>query len=235
MKKSYAAKRFQDFAEQCHDTSPLYEELSSNIARDEEILTLCAYTKKGQPVPNLLFAAVQYLLMKGKKHPLADFYASYVDKPKDIAHSYPHFKDFCLKFKDDIVPLLQTKNVQTNEVRRCAYLYPCFCYMYEITQKPIALIEIGTSAGLQLLWDQYSYSYGTNQIYGNQQAEVHLQSEIIGPVPSLRPISPPVLKRIGVDLHINDVTNDEDLQWLKSLIWPEHSDEGNYLRKLRKF
>lgn len=83
-------------------------------------------------------------------------------------------------YREEIITLLQTKLVQTNEVRRCAYLYPSFNYIFNKVNKPLALIEIGTSSGLQLFWDQYSYSYGTGESYGNINSNVHVTSEIRG-------------------------------------------------------
>lgn len=77
--------------------------------------------------------------------------------------------------------------------------------------------------GLQLLWDQYSYSYETQKIYGNKEADVHIQGEVReGSVPFLLEESPPVASRTGVDLHINDLSKSEDRRWLEALIWPEH-------------
>lgn len=91
--------------------------------------------------------------------------------------------------------------------------------------KPFALIEIGTSSGLQLFWDQYSYSYGTDETYGNINSNVHLTSEIRGKnVPRFLKQSPPVVERIGLDLHVNDLNADEDYLWLRALIWPEHKE-----------
>ncbi|TKI82276.1 DUF2332 family protein, partial [Bacillus cereus] len=89
--------------------------------------------------------------------------------------------------------------------RRCAYLYPSFCYIFNKVKKPLALIEIGTSSGLQLFWDQYSYSYGTDEMYGNINSNVHVTSEIRGTnVPHFLKESPSVVERIGLDLHVND-------------------------------
>lgn len=117
------------------------------------------------------------------------------------------------------------KLVQTNEVRRCAYLYPVFCWIYNKIKKPLSLIEIGTSAGLQLLWDQFSYSYGSQEVYGNRHSSIHLTSEIKGKnKPVLLFESPPVASKIGVDLHTNDLMDSDDYLWLKALIWPEHHD-----------
>ncbi|RWR12869.1 DUF2332 family protein [Siminovitchia fortis] len=33
-----------------------------------------------------------------------------------------------------------------------------------------------TSAGLHLFWDKYCYSYGTGEIYGNHNSDVHIKS-----------------------------------------------------------
>lgn len=149
---------FLNFAEkECKGSSLLYEHLSIEIARNEMILDICMNARKGQPIPNLLFGAVHYLLLKGKLHPLKEYYPSIVESPKSYQHSFPFFKDFCLEYKRELEKILQSRMVQTNEVRRCAYLYPAFCTIYEKVRKPLALIEIGTSAGLQLFWDKYAY------------------------------------------------------------------------------
>jgi len=58
------AGRFVRFAAQeACDSSPLYARLSRAIADDPEMLALAAHARPGQPVPHLLFAAVQYLLL----------------------------------------------------------------------------------------------------------------------------------------------------------------------------
>ncbi len=229
MDKNQLSKRFIRFAEECQSSSTLYEHLSHHIAHDEDLLELSSYAQKGQPVPNLFFAAVHYLLLNGKEHKLKQYYPSLVKQP-ETEGVFAYFKDFCLTYSAEIIPLLKHKLVQTNEVRRCAYLYPSFCYIYDQVKKPLALIEIGTSSGLQLLWDQYSYSYGTGITYGNLKSGVHITSEIRGSFsPLLLNTSPPVSDRIGVDLHVNDVLNPEDMKWLQALIWPEHRERRELL------
>ena len=237
MQSNPLSEAFRNFANiECKGSSRLYEFLSLRIAADKEILALAAYAKEGQPVPNLLFGAVHFLLLKGKTHSLKAFYPSIVDKPRnDIEESYVEFRDFCERYKDEIIPLLQSKLVQTNEVRRCAYLYPTFRYISDIVKKPLALIEIGTSAGLQLLWDKYSYSYDSyakNEIYGDRNAEVHITSEIKGEnSPPLQGDLPRVASRIGIDLHPIDLSNDEEYLWLNALIWTEHTQRRDLFEK----
>ncbi|MEL3971506.1 DUF2332 domain-containing protein [Rossellomorea oryzaecorticis] len=228
------SQRFKTFAEQeCHQSSPLYEHLSHKIASDEELLFICTSCRKGQPVPNLLFGAVHYLLMNYSSHSLRYYYPSLVEEPLPVTESFSHFKDFCLQNKQQLTHLLQTKLVQTNEVRRCAYLYPAFCYMYERAEKPLALIEIGTSAGLQLAWDQYQYQYNHQETtFGNASSEVKVTSEIAGHTfPHLHSVPPPVSSRTGYDLHINE---EQDFPWLLALIWPEHTERRDLFTSAAK-
>ncbi|MBK5488294.1 DUF2332 domain-containing protein [Bacillus sp. TH17] len=225
--KEQVANLFRNFSvNECKGSSDLYEYLSIKISEDEEVLTLASYAQPGQPVPNLLLGAVHYLLLKGKEHSLKNYYQSLVENADiNFENAFYQFKDFCHVYPEEIISLLQTKLVQTNEVRRCAYLYPSFCYIFNKVNKPLALIEIGTSAGLQLFWDQYRYSYGTEEMYGNRQSNVHLQSEIKGEKkPSFLKQSPPVMERIGLDLHVNNLNDEEDYLWLRALIWPEHKE-----------
>lgn len=89
----------------------------------------------------------------------------------------------------------------------------------------MSLIELGSSAGLQLIWDHYAYSYGDELVYGNCGSPVRLTSKVHSDhFPVLLESSPPIAARIGLDLHINDLTNHADYLWLKALIWPEHQE-----------
>lgn len=217
---------FRHFAErECQGSSDLYEYLARHIADDEEVLQVAALVPSGQPVPNMLFGAVQYLLLQGEGSELRPYYPGLVEQPKGMGSCYPHFRSFVLKHEGRLIEILKNKRVQTNEVRRCAYLYPAFCSIYDKVRKPLALVELGCSAGLQLLWDQYSYSYGPGASYGNDGSKVRMTSEIRGDRPPfLLPSSPPVVYRMGIDLHVNDVRNPEHFLWLRALIWPGYHD-----------
>ncbi|MEH7225258.1 DUF2332 domain-containing protein [Bacillus sp. JJ1566] len=235
--KSNQSIKFRNFAiTECKGSSRLYEFLSLKITEDDDILELASHARKGQPSSNLLFGAVHYLLLKGKDHQLREFYPSIVTNPRNVEESFIHFKDFCLQFSDEIISLLQEKLVQTNEVRRCSYLFPAFQSIYNTVKKPLALIEIGTSAGLQLLWDQYSYSYGTNEVYGNKDSALHITSEIKGnKTPNLQDFIPPVAARIGIDLQPINLKDQENELWLQALIWPEHHERRALFEKAAEY
>ncbi|GGF19887.1 hypothetical protein GCM10010954_18320 [Halobacillus andaensis] len=228
----HLVKTFKDFSQEAKSgSSPLYSYLSSQIAKDHFILSLASYTRKEQPAANLLLASVHCLLLNGGSHPLRNYYPSIMAQPSE-EDAFPAFKHFCRAHEKEIKMLLKTKLVQTNEVRRCAYLYPCFSYVYQKTKQPLTLIEIGTSAGFQLNWDRYNYSYNSERMILNGRTNVHIRSTIKGEnIPTLPLHAPPINDRYGIDLHINDMNNREDLAWLNALIWPEHSERRELFLK----
>ncbi len=216
------SKCFRDFIIEVKNNSPLYEALSLRIQNDEYILTLCENVRPGQPVPNMLFASVQYLLLSGAQHTLRDYYSSIVSAAKEPNDAFSEFLDFCKSYEKEIIELLKSRLVQTNEVRRCAYLYPVFCDIYAKVKRPLALVEIGPSLGLNLLWDQYAYDYGTGEVYGNKESKLLLKTEMRSELPELILTSPPVAERIGIDLHVVNLERDE--LWMRALIWPENAE-----------
>jgi hypothetical protein len=226
--------RFVRFAaqESC-DSSPLYDKLTLAVAKDEDLLRIASHARVGRPVPKLFFASVQYLLLKGAEHRLAEHYQSIVPKPirgDDVA---VHFRDFVLSNHSAIEGLLATKLVQTNEVRRSACLLPGFQRVFEYGgQLPLYLIEIGSSAGLNLLFDFYFYDYKNGQTIGSLDSNVHIICQARGnqEVP-IGTTFPKIAARIGVDLNPIDPNDEDAVLWLKALIWPEHSERRELLER----
>jgi hypothetical protein len=85
--------------------------------------------------------------------------------------------------------------------------------------QPLALLEVGASAGLCLYPDRYLYHYNHVPV-GPAASPVRLACQTEGPVP-LPSRMPEVVWRAGLDLNPLDVRDDEDLRWLEALIWPE--------------
>ena len=228
------SERFEHFAEvECRDSSPLYEHLARFIAKDHELLTLAAHCLEGQPPPNLFFGAVHLLLLQGAVTPLSSFYLDISCASSDPASAYPYFKDFCQSHKKEIIQIISSRLVQTNEVRRCSYLFPAFSWIADASHSPLSLIEIGTSAGLNLLWDKYAYNYhhGNDTLnYGDTDSAVQITSRladnIIPPFPS---VMPTVSHRVGLDLNIIDLRKEPEALWLRALIWPEHKERFRLL------
>jgi len=215
-----AFRRFA-VAEARENLSPLYERLSRIVTEDRDLLAIAAATRAGQPKPNMLFAAVQYLLADQPEDPLAPWYPAIGagrEPARDLADA---FRGFVLAHRDEVAALLSTRMVQTNEVRRSALLLPAFAEVSARSGRPLALIEIGPSAGLNLLFDRYHYRYGSFEL-GDPTSPVQLETEPRQPSPEFS--LPTVTSRVGIDLNPLDPANPDDMRWLRALIWPEHDD-----------
>jgi hypothetical protein len=227
------AQRFERFAQrECH-VSPLYECLSRGIARDRELLSIAVHARAGQPVPNLFFAAVHYMLLKGIEHPLTAFYASLAHVIPQTDDPYSSFRAFCLEHAEEIQRLIAARLVQTNEVRRCGCLLPAFGLVAHRTAgQPLALVEIGASAGLNLLWDEYGYDYGEYGRYGVLSSAVQISCTVRGSErPPLPVVLPPVAMRVGLDINPIDVRDPDAALWLRALVWPDEAGRSDLLQR----
>ena len=213
--------------------SPLYSELAYAISADEELLALAAETRKGQPPPNMLWAAVQYLLLRGIEHPLAAHYPAISGAERPMQPAAPLFKEFCRLHRGEIAELLRARRTQTNVVRRCTCLLPALSIVAREVAQPLALIDLGASAGLNLLFDRYGYRYtraGAEIARWNDGARVQMEAEIRGGgnLPALEP-EIVVASRTGVDVNVIDPSDEDQLLWLRALIWPEHVERHQRL------
>ena len=107
---------------------------------------------------------MHYLLLSGVDHPLAAYYDTVADvrgtpfdRPgrDDVAAA---FTDFCRLHRGELERLIATRTTQTNEVGRCTALLPGLCHIASLYgwEVPLSLLDLGTSAGLNLLFDDYA-------------------------------------------------------------------------------
>jgi hypothetical protein len=227
------AQQFARFAQvECRGSSPLYEALSWSIAVDHDMLDLAAHAGPGQPVPNLFFAAVHFVLARTADAPLVEFYPSLTAAARPPVEAYPALRTFCRDHAVAIRSLLGSRRVQTNEVGRCAYLFPAFTRVATLAgDRPLALIEIGASAGLNLLWDRCRYRYDETAAYGVGDSPVSIRCQLRGDLrPPLVRRPPAIVERIGIDLQPVDVDDEDAVRWLEALVWPEARERADLLR-----
>ena len=225
------SREFERFAkEECRKASPLYEQLSLAIAGDLEILRLATHARKGEKVPNLFLAAIHFLLLKGIQHPISVYYESVSGWSEDPYHK---FRSFCLEHANEIMKLVSVHLVQTNEVRRSAFLVPAFVLVSRHSQgKPLHLLEIGASAGENLLWDRYGYNYGKGQQCGDTTSPVQIECSLRGHLtPPLPSAFPKVSVRLGVDLNPIDVRDPDATLWLRAMVWPGDEKRAKLLER----
>ena len=224
------ADRFRAFVEESQrHGSPLYAHLAKCVSEDSEVLAIAGEVRR-PPLPNTFFAAVHFLLLDQPQSSLASYYGSLVARPEGPEHSYPAFREFLLQHRTEIIPILHDRITQTNEVRRCSYLVPSFQWIFEKGgNRDLALIDVGCSAGLHLLWDRYFYDYGVTQT-GNAESAVRIGCELRGPVtPPIPQELPRCTYRTGIDLHPIDLSNADERRWLEALVFPDHVDRRELL------
>jgi hypothetical protein len=197
-----AAGRYADFAaREAHGVSPAYARLSSAVSRDADLLTLLGTLPPARQQPNLLFGVVRLL-------------GGPVDDPAA-------FHDFTVAHWPAVAAELGRRATQTNEAGRCALLLPVLAAL----PQPLALLEVGASAGLCLYPDRYAYRYGEHTLGAGEPV---LDCASTGTAPPAR--RPEVVWRAGLDLNPLDVTDPADVAWLEALIWPEHTHRRARLR-----
>ena len=199
-----AAANYRAFAAAARGRSPAYESLAESVAEDAAILRFLDSLPPQKRQPNLLFAAARYLL----------------GEPVDIAR----LRALVSQNRARLAGTMLARRTQTNEPARCATLLPALAQL----PPPLALIEVGASAGLTLLFDRYSYDYAGHRIAGQDPLAPTLRCAPCGPVP-LPARLPAITWRAGLDLNPLDVTSDDDVRWLSCLVWPGEGDREQRL------
>lgn len=198
------AENYRAFAEDARGRSPIYESLAGSVADDTAVLRFLGALPPDKRQPNLLFAAARYLL----------------GAPAGITR----LRALVSENRAGLSEVMMARRTQTNEPARCATLLPALAQL----PPPLALIEVGASAGLTLLFDRYSYDYAGHQIAGQDPQAPTLRCEPRGPVP-LPAELPVIIWRAGLDLNPLDVASDDDVRWLSCLVWPGEGDRERRL------
>src|SRR5262245_15084831 len=177
-----AAAEFARFLRFWADTElrgycPVYESIARPLADDTALLERVAHVAPRQKiVPVLLFAAVKSLVDRQPASPLGRIYAD------GEGNAWAPFRDFLVERFDEIAELLRTRRTQTNEVARASATLLALGLAERRLGRSLALIELGPSAGLNLLLDRFSYDYGGGRTAGDAASAVRLACETKGPL-----------------------------------------------------
>ena len=125
----------------------------------------------------------------------------------------------------ELTRLCHAHRYQMNEVARCLDVLPVLGAVAAEHGRPIALVDVGTGAGLTLHLDRYSYHYtmpdGTVAICGDAGATVQLECSVRAGAPPVPDRVPPILDRTGVDLEPLELSDPQTLGWLAACVPPE--------------
>lgn len=201
---------FRRFAEAEGAESPRYREWAIGIAGDDQLLELISELPlaKRQPVLVLTCARVAGVPLR----PFESVRVDWVDRWASIAE------------------LARTHATQTNDPRRCTPLLVAL----DRIRGPIALVEVGASAGLTLYPDRYSYQWNApgrtvTSDPATGPSTVVLTADVRG-WGANPPRRPTIVYREGIDLNPLHVDDPEDRAWLEALVWPEQTDRLEIVR-----
>ena len=195
--------------EEARGWSGVYERLALAIAGSRELLAFLASLPADKRQPNLFLAAVRHV-------------CGVPENPDQLAQMV---REQHVRIREVIL----SRTTQTNEPGRCAVLLPVLAQLAQ----PLALLEVGASAGLCLLPDHYGYDYGALRIEpavapGHCRPPV-FACEATGPVP-LPSALPQVVWRCGLDLNPINLHSEDDVTWLETLVWPGQDARLHRLR-----
>jgi hypothetical protein len=206
---AHVRTRYLHFAEHAaRGASPVYEALARAVAGSQPALRFIATLPQAKQQPNLVFAAVRHL--------------------HGVPRDGRHLEQLIARDAAAIRDLVERRSTQTNEPARCATLLPALARL----RPPLALLEVGASAGLCLLPDRYRYRYGSRLLEpargGAPDAPLFpCDADANTPVPER---IPEIAWRAGLDLNPIDVRDAGATAWLETLVWPGQAARGERLR-----
>lgn len=231
---------WRTFAEnECGDYTPLYRQICEAVAADDEALELTAQGPPHARQPNMLLAAVHFLVIRTppgdpELDRLRSIYdgAATNDQPADNEPGAA-FLSVVHANRARLAELLATRYTQTNE---CGRVAPLALALESIaadhrrrsgTEKGLALIDAGCSAGLNLAVDRYRIEFDSHPPVGPADG-VAVRSELRGPHPgAVLPLPSAVDSidwRVGLERAPVNLVDDDAVDWLVACVWPDHRE-----------
>lgn len=211
---------YEDFAAYAGaaDDSPCFTEWALGVVGDAEVRAWLETLPAPKRQPNLVFAAARW---HGLQAPAP----------------YDALRAALLGDDGSVRATILARATQTNEAGRMATLLPALAAVAALDDEPLALVEVGASAGLCLYPDRWGHRYRAadgevvHEVGVGEDRPV-LECRVDGAGAARAPLPdrlPRVAWRGGVDLHPLDVTDHDATDWLETLVWPEHEDRRRVL------
>jgi hypothetical protein len=179
----------------------------------------------GNPLADALLlratGALHFMVRTGKAPALAAFYPGHGERPWDAAAAGRAIEDAVVA-NHALVKDILSRPPQTNETGRSAVLMPGYAEIARRTGLPLSILEIGASAGLNMLWDRFAYRYG-DRFIGDPNAPVTIEAEWRGPWCNVERLPRVVAKR-GCDRAPFDLSAPGAADRLIAYVWPEQKE-----------
>ncbi len=205
----------------------LYGRITAAAAGDDEVAGLLTAAAPGQDRPVLLLAALHELVLRRPDGPAAHWYPSVTGRPVPDGDPWPDVRATALAHADELRSVIASRSTQTNEVNRAVYLAPMVARAgADAPGGPVALVELGCSAGLLLGLDRYRIELRTGDgapaVLGDPTSTVVCAGEVREGDASLWDLRlPPIAERVGLDRSPVALSDQTDVRWLEACLWPE--------------
>src|SRR6266508_4646703 len=215
--------------------APLYAGLLERSAQDVlrggpcwAVLRGREQDPKGSAMALRFMGSIHRLVLEGRSPALAHFYPSVGGAGGSANDRWGAFSATVEEHTPELRGLVR-RPVQTNEVGRCSALLGAFLLEAKRTGRPMRLLEVGASAGLNLRWDCYRYEAG-ERVWGDAGSPVRIKWDLQGHGRPPLDVIPDILERRGCDLAPVDVAKPDGKLTLESYVWAEHVDRLHLLR-----
>jgi hypothetical protein len=213
---------------------PLYASLCTTVEHDDALVDILLDTPQEQARPNLVLAALHDLSLEDPSSELAQHYPTAVhfaacgqtadsDAVDPIPSTLPDpgaaedILSWIGRNRDLVISRMAGRSTQTNEIGRNAVLAAGVAFA--VQGQEVALVDLGCSAGLNLLVDRYRIERSDGHSMGDEQSTIVISSQVSGaPMPSEHA---PIAWRAGIDLDPPDLEDDVAVRWLLACQWPD--------------
>ena len=172
-----------------------------------------------------LLAGIQRLVLTGRAPQLARYYPN-LGGTEPAEHAWPDFEPVLREHVAELRAALEIAP-QTNEPGRSV---PLLVGLFDAVRRSgltaVRLLEVGASAGLNLLVDRF-FVAGDGWSYGPADSPLQLLDAVVGPV---EPEPFTVIERRGCDLAPIDAASEEGRLRLTSFVWPHDLHRFQRLR-----
>ena len=215
-------RQFLRFADTECSEDPLYVVLCRLLAERPSALALLDGAARTQQRPNLLLAALHERVLAGAGGAVAAWYPSAGGARGADDPALPAALDELLsRERAALAAHCAERATQTNEVGRCAVLWPALAQVAAATGgRPLALLDFGCSAGLNLGVDRYRYDHGGERWGSDDPAAPLIACHPVHGMPPPRLAPAVVTRRLGIDPAPVNLHDDAALRWLRACLWP---------------
>lgn len=202
-KASGTADWYRRAAVELAETSEVQVAWARGVAGDDAVVALLDELPREHRQPSLLFSVMHLL-----------------DAPEA---PWSEVRDWLVAEWPRVAAVARERRTQTNEVGRCAPLLAAL----DRIPGPLALIELGASAGLCLGVDRYAYRFDDEPMIGHGEPVLLCATSGEGRAPTALP---DIVWRCGVDLAPLALDDAGDVAWLEALLPPDRPERLARLR-----